>query len=255
MNHPIQLPAPPLLGIYLLESRYQVLNLLRMPGFVIPTFSFPLLFYVFFAVVLNMDPHLPAYLLATYGTFAIMAPALFGFGVSVAMERSQGWLRLKQASAMPPSAYLVAKLVTSVLFAAAVLLALFTLGATLGGVRLAHNQWAGLFALLSVGTIPFCALGLWIGSAVKGQSAPGVVNLIFLPLSLLSGLWVPIQFFPKVMQGFAQLLPPYHLAQLGLGIIGLAQDQRVWLHITYLVIFTLLTLFLALRAFYRQGAE
>jgi len=255
MNHSIQLSTNGLLRIYLLESRYQILNLLRMPGFVVPTFSFPLLFYVFFAVVVPMGPKVPAYLLATYGTFAIMAPALFGFGVSVAMERSQGWLRLKQASAMPPSAYLLAKLVMSVLFAAAVLLALFTLGATLGGVRLAHGQWFSLFALLSVGTVPFCALGLWIGSAVKGQSAPGVVNLVFLPLSLLSGLWVPIQFFPKLMQHFAQVLPPYHLAQLGLGIIGLEQDDRVWLHLAYLVVFTGVTLLLALRAFYRHGAE
>ena len=49
-----------------------------------------------------------------------------------------------------------------------------------------------------LGVLPFCAIGLFVGSLVSGQAAPAIVNLIYLPMAFLSGLWVPLQFLPKV---------------------------------------------------------
>lgn len=253
MNTTATLPS--IWRIFYMESRYYILSMMRMPAFSIPTLAFPVMFYVFFGVIFGRGGgpiSMPAYLLATYGTFGIMAPALFGFGVSVALDRSQGWLRLKQASAMPPMAYFVSKLVMAMVFAAVVVLLLFAIGATAGGVRLPQTQWLGLFALLVVGTIPFCALGLWVGTLAKGQAAVPIVNLIYLPMAFLSGLWVPIQFFPSFLQGLAQIFPAYHLAQLGLDIIDMAHDERVGLHVGVLLAFSVVFLALATRSFYRH---
>ena len=62
------------------------------------------------------------YMLATMGCFGVMAVALFGFGVSLAMERGQGWLQVKRASPMPVSAYLLAKLFAAVVFSTVIML-------------------------------------------------------------------------------------------------------------------------------------
>ena len=91
---------------YVLEARYEFLKLLRMPGFALPSITFPAMFYVLFGVLFGGRSFgggsMATYLLATYGAFGVIGAALFAFGVAVAVERGQGWMMLKRASPMPP---------------------------------------------------------------------------------------------------------------------------------------------------------
>src|SRR6202008_3397698 len=98
--------------------------------------------------------------------------------------------------------------------------ALFTLGITMGGVRMPVADFARLLGTLVVGSLPFSAMGLALGYFAGPNSAPPMINLIYLPMSFCSGLWVPIMFLPKVLQKVALVLPPYHLSQLALGVVG-----------------------------------
>ena len=110
------------LGIVLSESYFEIVKTMRQPGFVFPSLAFPMMFYVFFGIIFNrngMGGQMPTYMMATYGTFGVMGPALFSFGVGVAMEKSQGWFDLKQASPIPPSAYILARMFLSMIFALA----------------------------------------------------------------------------------------------------------------------------------------
>lgn len=214
------------LRMYALEAKYEFLKVLRLPMYAIPTLTFPLLFYVLFGVLMaerfagGHAKSLATYLLATYGTFGVMGAALFGFGVGVAVERGQGWMLVKRATPMPPFAHLAGKLVMSLLFGTLIVTGLFTLGATLGGVRLAPWQWPALAAVCVAGAVPFGAFGLAIGYLAGPNSAVPIVNLLYLPLAFASGMWIPIQGLPEVMQRLALWLPPYHYSQLALGIVG-----------------------------------
>lgn len=240
---------------YTAESFYQVLGAWRMPGYVLPTLCFPAFFYIFFGLLMETGGggiNLASYLIATYGTFGIIAPALFGFGAGVAAERGQGWLRLKLASPMPPGAYVVAKLVTAMLFALSVVIVLFALGTLFGGVTMVIWRWLLLALCLVLGSIPFCALGLWIGLNSSPQAAPAIVNLVYLPMSFLSGLWVPLMFLPDLFQYVAWILPPFHLAQIALAVVGFDSAMSPWVHLSVLLIFTLLFMALALRSWRRD---
>ncbi|HVA56087.1 MAG TPA: ABC transporter permease [Gammaproteobacteria bacterium] len=232
------------LGVYLREAGFQFWGLVRMPGYALPTLLFPTMFYVFFGLIFNHGNGGSAatYMLATFGTFGIMAPSLFGFGVGVAMEREHGILALKRVSPMPPMAYFFAKTAMAMLFALIVVLLLFVLGALFGGVRLPHMEWFTLLLTLIIGTIPFCALGLAVGLHAGGQSSPAIVNLIYLPMSILSGLWVPLQLFPHWLQDFALTLPAYHLAQIGLSVIHMGDGSHFTVHLIYLLVFTAICL-------------
>ena len=44
-------------------------------------------------------------------------------------------------------------------------------------------------------------------------------------LAFCSGLWVPVAYLPEWMQGFAKVLPPFHLAQLARHAVGVAQTE------------------------------
>lgn len=241
-----------IINIYALEAKNEFLKAFRMPGFSIPSLVFPVMFYVFFALIFNrsgMAGQAPTYLLATYGVFGIIGPALFGFGVGVAIEKDQGWLAIKQCSPMPISAYFTARIINALIFAAIIVFILSLTGVIFGHVRMGYSQWVMTVLLLLLGCLPFCVLGLWLGLALKGQVAPAVINLVYLPMAFLSGLWIPVQLFPDILQKLAWLLPPFHLAQLVLKVQNNDLGYPWWLHMIVLLVMSALFLLLALKAF------
>ena len=247
---------PSLLKIYWMESKSESLRLFRTPGFYLPTLLFPIMFYVFFGIIFSMNPMtMPTYLLATYGTFGVIGPALFAFGVGIAVERGQGWFDVKEASPMPASAYIVSRIAVTLIFSLMVVLLLFFMGAVFGGVKLYTSQWLLLAASLLVGSLPFCAIGLTLGLYLKSNSAPAIVNLIYLPMAFFSGLWVPISLFPDFMQTVASFLPAYHLSQLSLIVLDMDAGGSVWGHLGVLAVFFVGFMLLASKAYYKKDKQ
>lgn len=246
--------------VYTTEAKYELLKTLRQPAYVIPTLTFPLLFYVMFGIAFGGRQavgavNLATYLLATYSTFGVMGASLFGFGAGVAMERGYGWLQVKRASPMPPLAYLVAKTAMSAVFSAMIVTSLFVLGTLFGGVHLSIVAFLKLIGIMIAGSIPFCALGLVIGCYSAPNAAPAVVNILYLPMSFCSGLWLPLQLLPKFLQHAAPFLPPYHLGQLALKQVGFGSSGSALPHVAALAAFTVVFLLLALRGFSRDDVK
>lgn len=219
---PLAMPRARLLHAYLQEARSECLRYLRLPSFLLPTLLFPAVFYLMFGVLLGAhnSADAPRYLLAAYGTFGVMAPGLFGFGVSLALERDGGLLTLKRALPMPPSAYLLGKMAMAMVMAAAVIGLLMALAVALAHAPLSAPQALRLLATGVFGVLPFCALGLLLGTLVRGQGAPGMVNLVYLPMSFLSGLWFPLAMLPAPIRALAPLWPSYHVNQLAQAAVG-----------------------------------
>lgn len=243
--------------IYFKEIKYEFLKNLRLRLYTASVLSFPIMFYILFGVVLNSNQtigatRVPTYLIATYGTWGVMGASLFGTAAGLASDRGLGWLQVKRASPMPPFAYFVAKVVVSMAFSAIVVLALFALGITLGGVRMPFFDFARLLGTLVLGSVPFSAMGLALGYFAGPNSAPPTINLIYLPMSFCSGLWLPIMFLPKIVQKFAVAMPPYHLAQLALGVVGAGTRESVITHWGGLVAFTMICLGVARIGFQRD---
>jgi ABC-2 type transport system permease protein len=235
--------------IFAKEAKYEILKLMRLPMYVVPTLAFPLVFYMLFGVALNRGPsttfNFPTYLIATYGAFGVMNAALFGLGVGLAVERGQGWLLFKRATPMPPLAPYFGKLVMCMIFGLAIVISLFTLGATAGGVRLPLSTWLALAGVQVAGAIPFAAFGLAIGYWVGPNSAPAIINLLSLPAAFGSGMWFPIQVMPAIVKKIAQFLPPYHYTQLTLKILGMDRGEPVARSLAVLIGFTLVSIVLA----------
>lgn len=237
------------LRCYWLEAKYEFLRLLRTPSFALPALTFPVLFYVLFGVLLAgpRGGGASTYLLVTYGVFGIMGPALFGFGVAMALDRELGLLKLKRAMPVPAGALLMAKTLMAMLFGVIITAMLMGVALALAGVQLAPAKLA-LLALINVlGVLPFCAIGLYIGTLVGGQGAAAVVNLVYLPMAFLSGLWMPLSMLPEVVSRFAPLWPAYHLSQIALKVIDADAGGSLSMHVVVLLVFTAVFLFLARR--------
>lgn len=247
------MPRARLLGAYLAEARCEVLRYLRNPGFLLPIILFPNVFYVMFGLLLNHgNDEAARYMLASYSTFGVMAPGLFGFGVSLALERDSGLLTLKRALPMPPGAYLAGKMLMAVIVA--LIVGALLLGLALGAAHAAllPAQAATLLLVDALGVLPFCALGLLVGTLLKGQGAPGLLNMIYLPMAFLSGLWFPLAVMPPFLRALAPVWPSYHLNALALSAVGFDTGARLP-HVLVLAGFAAAFLALAARRLRRHG--
>ena len=248
------------LALSLKETKYEFLKLWRTKSFSLSVIGFPVMFYLLFGVG-NKGVHeggiaMAKYMLGGYCCFGMIGAALFGIGVGLGSERAAGWLELKRASPMPPLIYLVAKCITAQAFGLIIVAVLIVIGVTLGGVQLSAFEVAAMLGMALVGTVPFAALGLLVALTVPPAAAAGVVNLIYLPMSFMGGLWIPIQFLPKWLQVIAPSMPTFHLAQLMLTIFGYQRDGSVTgLHWAGLGGFMLLMLGVSWAVFHRAEQD
>jgi len=255
---PVTLGTPYYLNIFVKETQYEFLKATRNRMYSLATLGFPIMFYLLFGVTnRHVGPGLnyARYLVAGYSCFGMIAAALFNLGAGIATERAQGWLELKQASPMPRLAYLGAKVLTSMAFGVAIVAALVTLGVTLGGVHVTPLEIAHLTTVVVVGSVPFASLGMLLSLLIPPNAAPGVINLIYLPMSFCSGLWMPIEVLPHWLQKAAPVLPTYHYAQLALNVFGYARSSATLIHWEALAGFTCLTLGAAWLIFVRSEAK
>ncbi|MBB5358720.1 ABC-2 type transport system permease protein [Rhodanobacter sp. ANJX3] len=245
------MPWQRVFGAYVAEARSECLRYLRAPGFILPMLLFSTVFYLMFGVLLNHG-EASRYLLASYSAFGIIGPGLFGFGVSLAIERDGGLLTLKRALPMPPGAYLLGKMAMAMIAATIVTVLLVLIGVFLAHVSLSVTQIAKLMLTGAFGVLPFCALGMLVGTLIKGQGAPGLLNLVYLPMAFLSGLWLPLSMLPHALQTIAPIWPSYHLNQLTLAAVGL-NNGALLPHVLALAGYTIVFLLLAVRQLRRYG--
>jgi energy-coupling factor transporter ATP-binding protein EcfA2 len=83
------------------------------------------------------------------------------------------------------------------------------------------------------------------------HAAPAIANLIYLPLSFASGLFMPLAQLPGFVQALAPYLPSYHYAQLAWSALG-AGRESLGVSLLWLGGYTALFLTLAVKAYRRE---
>jgi ABC-2 type transport system permease protein len=243
-------------SIYGKEAKYEFVKLIRTRSFSLATIGFPVMFYVLFGIAnrhaYEGGIHLAKYMLAGYACFGLIGAALFGIGVGLSSDLAAGWLELKRASPMPVAAYLFAKCASAVAFGLIIVCILTIIGTSFGDVHLTPTELFKMLGITIVGSISFASMGLLIALLVPASAAPGIINLIYLPMSFLSGLWIPLNHMPHWLQRIAPMLPTYHLSQLMLSVFHYQDSISLVTHWNALIGFTLLMLGFSRLIFHRK---
>lgn len=244
-------------GAYLAEMRYEFTRVLRNPALGLPIVLVPAALYLLISVVvageaIDKDPMLGIFLFAGFGVLGVTMPALFTIGGSLAMEREMGLMRLKRAQPAPAGSWLVAKIACGIAFSTLAYLPMLAIGLAAGKISLDAGQIVAMSLALIAGSIPFCALGLMIGTLVTGSAAPGYANLIYLPGCYLSGLFFPL---PHSMHWQTPLWPQFHIHQFAMHAADVSKYQfiPVQFAIAGLVGFTVLFSAVAIWRLARKG--
>jgi ABC-2 type transport system permease protein len=141
------------------------------------------------------------------------------------LERNSGWTRLLRVTPLPPLGYVITKLVTGYLTAVPSILLVMAAGAYVNDVSLSPATWLATFALLTLGVLPFAALGVAIGYVFDESTAQMTFTIAFIGMAILGGLWTPISQFPDTLATIGRMLPSYHMANLGWSAVaGRAPD-------------------------------
>jgi ABC-2 type transport system permease protein len=137
----------------------------------------------------------------------IMSTGLWGVGFSIVQARTRKLLKRLVATPMSRAEYLASHVLSRLLFL------------TLETVVIVGFAWAVFdvgvrggvlaLALLAVlGALSFGGLGLLIASRARTiEAVSGLMNLVMMPMWVLSGVFFASSNFPEAMQPFIQFLP------------------------------------------------
>lgn len=233
-----------------------VIGYRRQPSFLIFSLVLPLGFYALFGTIFGNQKigaaSVYAYLLGSYGAYAVSSIMIFNIGISIAQERGRKLDLLQRAMPLPGWVAILAKVVVSLGLACLTLILLFTYAAIFGHVRLQADRWVLLFIVLVLGGLPILGLGLTIGYGSSATAAPALANLIGLPMFFLSGLLIPLTIMPSWIQKIGVFLPTYHYGQLAWNSVGAGQEEP-WKSILWLAGWAVVLFGIAMWAYRREA--
>jgi ABC-2 type transport system permease protein len=243
----------------LAQARSEFVTRWRIPAFSITSLVLPILFFTFFGLPFARQTYpngvsVGAYLLASFAAYAVGNVMVYGFGIGVAVERGQKVDVLLRAMPIPPLVVITAKVINALIFSFLSIVALIAYGVIVGGVHQSLGVWVDVIARLLVGSLPFVGLGFAIGYGASPNAAPAVANLIYLPLSFASGLFMPVNQLPGFVQWLAPYLPSYHYGQLAWSAVG-APTEPLLVSLAWLAGYTVLFMVIALRAYRREESR
>lgn len=201
-------------------TRLEVRRILREPRFAAFTIAIPLLLFMVDSVIFKASGGfggiaVAPYLMVSMAAFGAMAAALNATGARLAEERQSGWLRQLHVTPMAPWSVVAAKTLAAMTLTLPTAAVIYLFGAVTQGVALHAWQWLALLAASWLGSLPFAALGVLIGSAGNvDASQPLVTGTVFL-LNIFGGIFIPLQALPGAMARLAALLPSNRYAELG----------------------------------------
>ncbi len=137
----------------------------------------------------------------------IMGTGMWGLGFSIVQARMQHLLKRLLASPMRKRDYLAAQLVARLAFLVPEVLIPLGFGVLMLGMPVAGSVLA-MTVVSVVGALAFGALGLLAASRARTiEAISGIMNVMMLPMWVLSGVFFSAANFPDAAQPFIRALP------------------------------------------------
>lgn len=220
-------------------------------------YFFPLIFFFVFGYLMRAEQGSRIIQVVTM-VFAIgiLGNGLFGAGMRAVEDRETNVLRRYKVTPITPIPLLVASMVTGVILYLPSLIVLLVLANRLFGMAIPSNLFS-LFVFATIACVAFRSIGLIIASVVNSsQESLILIQPLYMAMLFLSGVMVPISFFPEWLQIVTQFIPATYLMTGTAGI--LQQGESVlqnWLSVVALLITAAIATFIATKLFRWEKEE
>lgn len=215
----VTLPSP--VRIALSRGALELKSFFRHRESVIFTFSLPAILLLIFGSIFHgtigdTGVDFRQYFTAGIIASGIMSATFSNLGIGIALEREDGTLKRLAGTPMPKAAYFAGKAISALAIAALEVAILLGIGATLFGLPLpgTPGHWLTFSWVFVLGVAACSMLGIAISNVPRSDSsAAAVVNLPYLVLQFISGVYFAFSSLPKGMQEIAALFPLKWLCQ------------------------------------------
>ncbi len=185
---------------------------LRQKSVIFFNYLFPLIFLITFGQILHGDRGGAMTQVVTMVTIlGILGNGLFGAGMRAVQEREANVLRRYKVTPITPAPILVAATVVGWILFMPFVLFMFAIAHFAYGMAWPRSYFS-IFFFISLGIMAFRAIGMILASVANSmQESQIIVQLIYLPMLLLSGATFPASLFPSWLLTLTQFLPATYL--------------------------------------------
>jgi ABC-2 type transport system permease protein len=206
---------PGLVQVSLVRGAIEIKQFARQRENVIFTFSLPIILLLLFGQIFHGEVghtgvSFRQYFIAGIIASGLMSATFVGVGASIAEDRDDGTLIRLAGTPLQPAAYFAGKAILAFVTALLEVAALLAVGVALLGLHLpaTPERWLTLAWVLVLGSATCSLLGIAIGVAVRStRSAFATLNLPYLVLSFISGVYFVFSRLPAGLQHVAAIFP------------------------------------------------
>jgi ABC-2 type transport system permease protein len=239
------------------QTRYELITFTRNRQARFFTVALPVIFLVIFVSVFgnsHVGPqHLKAsrYYVPGIAALAVLTASFTNLVISITTQRELGILKRRRATPVPAWVLVAARALTALVVSLLVTDVVIAVGSVAYGVQVNSSSLAALALSIAVGSIAFACLGYAVSSVVNSaDAAQPIVLAITLPLSFISGVYIPSARLPNGLQQVAEIFPLQHLvAALSRGFLP-GQSGIAWGDLAIVAVWGAVGQALALRRFH-----
>lgn len=213
---------PTVLAIGLARAGYELKLFFRRKEAVFFTFLFPVMFLILFGLVFGSGTvegtkiRYAQVLVSGIMASGLMSVTFVNLAIGITTERDEGSLKRLAGTPMPKASYFVGKIGMVLVCVVAEIALLMLIGLVFFGLRLptAPSRWLTFAWVLVLGTIAATLLGIAASSVPRSaKSAAAVINLPFVALQFISGVFIPFTQLSPSLQTISAFFPLRWLAE------------------------------------------
>jgi ABC-2 type transport system permease protein len=202
-------------------ARAEIIRLGRNKQYSIFSIALPVVLYLVIAPQVKNAPvygvGFRAYYMIAMASIGAFSGALTGNAQRISQERKDGWIRQLRLTALPANAYVVAKVIASMVTTVPSVIIVLGLGHFYGDVQMAGWKWLAVGGAIWLGSLTFAALAVAIGYRFMPDTVQPVAMFAYFVMSILGGLWFPLSGF---LLKIGQVLPTYQISRIGTDLIS-----------------------------------
>jgi ABC-2 type transport system permease protein len=206
---------PGLLRLAVVRGIVEIKLFFRQREFVVFTFALPIILLLLFGEIFHGQIGHTGVNFRQYFTAGIIASGLMSttfvnLGISIAVDRDEGTLARLAGTPLTRTAYFAGKAIVAFVVCALEVAVMLAVGVALLGLHLpaTGGRWLTLAWVLLLGATTCSMLGIAVSCLIRSaRSAVAVLNLPYLVLSFISGVYFVFSSLPHSLQQIAAIFP------------------------------------------------
>jgi len=183
----------------------------RNPSAAFFNFLLPLIFLALFGAIVSGKRGELDVIVPGIAGMSVMSTTFTALAYNLTFLREQGVLKRMRGTPLPSGIYLGGLALNAITNAAIQIAIVVLAGRVFFGLGWPPDGLE-LVVFVALGVLCFASLGVALSHAIPNfESAPAVVNAVFVPVILISGVFFDVKHVPSFLRDIAQALPLNHL--------------------------------------------